>query len=77
MEDYYQILGVPPDVSQEEIKERFRFLASAYHPDKFATSSHKRHAEEVFKKINDVYQTLSNPVKRAEYDRRQFSSDCT
>src|SRR5437867_4458691 len=75
MENYYLVLGVPPNASQEQIKERFRFLAHAYHPDKFATPAHKKHAEEAFKKINDAYQILSNPVRRAEYDRRQSSSD--
>ena len=75
MENYYQILGVPPNASQEQIKEHFRFLAQAYHPDKFATSAHKKHAEAAFKKINDAYQVLSNPVRRDEYDRRQSSFD--
>lgn len=68
-------MGVPPNASQEQIKERFRFLAHAFHPDKFATPAHKKHAEEAFKKINDAYQSLSNPVRRREYDRRQSSSD--
>src|SRR6266571_7664634 len=77
MENYYQVLGVPPNASQEQIKERFRFLAHAYHPDRFASPAHKRHAEEAFKKINDAYQILSHPVRRAEYDRRQSSSDST
>ncbi|MBI4525440.1 MAG: J domain-containing protein [Deltaproteobacteria bacterium] len=75
MEDYYQVLGVPPDVSQEDLKERFRFLSHAYHPDKFATPTHKKHAEETFKKINEAYQILSTPVRRAQYDRHRSSSD--
>lgn len=70
MENFYEILGVPPQASQQKIKERFRFLANAYHPDKFSSNSHKEHAEEEFKKINQAYQVLSVPAKRADYDRR-------
>jgi len=77
MEDYYQTLGVRSKASQEEIKERFRFLAHAYHPDKFSTSTHKKHAEETFKKINEAYRTLSDPGGRAEYDKRRSSSGST
>lgn len=70
MDNYYKILGVSPKASQDEIKERFRFLANAYHPDKFASPAHKADAETEFKKINQAYQTLSVPAKRLEYDRR-------
>ena len=77
MEDFYQVLGVSPTASQEEIKERFRFLAHAYHPDRFATSAHKKEAEEAFKKINDAYQILSNPGKRSEYDRKRSTQTVT
>jgi len=70
MENYYKILDVHPKASQAEIKERYRFLANAYHPDKFATSEHKNRAEEQFKKINQAYQVLSVPAKRADYDRK-------
>lgn len=73
MEDFYQILGVSPKASLEEIKERFRFLAQAYHPDKFASTNHKAQAEEQFKRINEAYQVLSDPRKRAEYDGKRFA----
>jgi len=75
MEDYYQVLGVSSDASQEVLKERFRFLAHAYHPDRFTNLTHKKSAEEAFKKINDAYQILSNPARRAQYDRQRSSSD--
>ena len=75
MEDYYQILSVSPNASQEEIKERFRFLAHAYHPDRFATLTHKQYAEEAFKKVNEAYHILSNSVRRAQYDRQRSSAD--
>jgi DnaJ-domain-containing protein 1/TM2 domain-containing membrane protein YozV len=71
MDNYYQILGVSTHASTEEIKERFRFLAQAYHPDKFANAEHKTQAEEQFKKINGAYQILSDPRKRTEYDEMQ------
>ena len=40
MENFYNILGVAPNATTEETKERYRFLAQAYHPDKFATLGH-------------------------------------
>ncbi len=68
MEDYYQILGVEPGAKPEAIQERFRFLAQAFHPDKYSSAKQKQLAEEEFKKINNAYQILSNPRKRADYD---------
>ncbi len=63
--DYYEILGISPDASQEEIKRAYRRLARQYHPD----VSDDPEAGEKFKVINEAYQVLSDPVKRAEYDR--------
>ena len=71
MDDFYAIFGVQPDATNAQIKARYRFLAQAYHPDKFATDSHKQCAEETFKKINEAFQTLSNPRLRANYDRKR------
>ena len=62
MKDYYKILGVPRNASQEEIKKAYRRLAHKYHPDKGGD-------EKKFKEINEAYQVLSNPEKRAQYDR--------
>lgn len=70
MENYYEILNIHPRASQAEIRERYRFLANAYHPDKFTSATHKTEAEAEFKKINEAYQVLSVPQRRAEYDRR-------
>ena len=70
MENYYETLSVDPKATQAEIKERFRFLANAYHPDKFPSETHKVEAEAEFKKINEAYQVLSIPSNRAEYDRK-------
>jgi DnaJ-domain-containing protein 1 len=68
MKNYYQILEVSPDASQDIIKEQYRFLVQAWHPDKFPNSTQKIKAEEKIKEINVAYATLNNPIKRAEYD---------
>ncbi|MDD2677852.1 MAG: molecular chaperone DnaJ [Candidatus Paceibacterota bacterium] len=62
MKDYYEILGISKDASSEEIKKAFYKLAHKYHPDKGGDA-------EKFKEINEAYQVLSNPQKRAQYDK--------
>src|SRR4051812_48240337 len=71
MRRYYQILGVPPTASQEEIRAAWKFSIKAFHPDKFASSSeHQRAtAETRTRAINEAYATLSDPTRRAAYDR--------
>ena len=64
LKDYYAILGVPRNATPEEIKEAYRRLAKEYHPDKNPSPE----AEEMFKLINEAYQVLSDPAKRAEYN---------
>ena len=63
--DYYKILGVNRQAPPEEIKTKFRKLALEYHPDRNRDPS----AQEKFKEINSAYQVLSDPQKRAQYDR--------
>jgi molecular chaperone DnaJ len=63
--DYYEVLGVPRTATSEEIKAAFRKLARQYHPD----VSQEANAEERFKEINEAYAVLSEPDKRAAYDR--------
>jgi curved DNA-binding protein CbpA len=68
MKDYYQILEVATDASQDIIKEQYRFLVQAWHPDKFPNPAQKLRAEEKLKEINAAYEILRNPAKRSEYD---------
>ncbi len=63
--DYYEVLGVSRDASQEEIKKAFRRLARQYHPD----VNRSPDAESRFKEINEAYEVLSDEQKRAAYDR--------
>jgi len=63
--DYYTILGVTKNASDEEIKKAYRKLAMKYHPDR---NPNKKEAEERFKEINEAYAVLSDKEKRKQYD---------
>ena len=71
--DYYQVLGVDQNATDQQIKEAFRKLAFKYHPDR---NKENPSAVEEMKKVNEAYAVLSNPAKKNEYDtlRHQFGS---
>ena len=64
--DYYEVLGVSRDASEQELKSAYRKLALKYHPDR---NPGDHSSEEKFKEASEAYQVLSDPEKRAAYDR--------
>lgn len=69
-EDYYQILGITEQVTEEQIKKAYRQLALEHHPDR---NPNDPNSEERFKKITEAYGVLMDPLKRKEYDRYRAS----
>jgi len=65
--DYYQILGINRNASDEEIKKAYRRLAMQYHPDR--NPEKEKWANEKFKEINEAYAILGDPEKRRQYDQ--------
>src|SRR5205823_11580717 len=64
--DYYEVLGVKKDASDDEIKKAYRKLARQYHPDR---NPGDKQAEARFKEVQDAYDVLSDKTKRANFDR--------
>jgi molecular chaperone DnaJ len=64
--DFYEILGVAKNASEEDIKKSYRKLAMKYHPDRNPDS---KESEEKFKEVKEAYEMLTNPEKREAYDR--------
>ncbi len=64
--DYYEVLGIQKGASDADIKKAFRQMAKKLHPD---VNPGDKHAEEKFKELNEAYETLSDPQKKARYDQ--------
>jgi len=65
--DYYEVLGVPRNASQEQIKKAYRKLAMQYHPDR--NPGKEPWANEKFKEINEAFGVIGDPQKRQQYDQ--------
>ena len=74
MKDFYYILGTDVNCTAPEIKEAYRKLSKKFHPD---LNFNDKYFEKHFREIKEAYDTLSNPAKRAEYDKKlsKFKSD--
>ncbi len=64
--DYYEVLGIQKGASADEIKKAYRQMAKKYHPD---LNKGDANAEQMFKDVNEAYSVLSDPDKKAKYDR--------
>lgn len=70
--NYYQVLGVPREASDEDIKKAYRKLVFEHHPDR---NPHKTDAEERIREINVAYEIVGDPEKRRSYDRLSWGDE--
>ena len=68
--DYYEVLGVAKNASEEDLKKAYRKQAKKYHPD---LNPGDKEAEAKFKEVNEAYEVLSDKEKRARYDQFGFA----
>jgi hypothetical protein len=71
--NFYQVLGVNPKASQDDLKKAYHKLAREFHPD---VAANKALAEEKFKAINEAYEVLSDPQKRSDYEIGRLKGFC-
>jgi DnaJ domain len=71
--DYYKILELSPDATQAQIKQQYRLLLHAWHPDKFPNQDQKLRAQERTKALNEAYSILGDPKERVRYDTNRSS----
>ena len=64
--DYYEVLGIQKNASEDEMKKAYRQMAKKYHPD---LHPNDKEAEEKFKEVNEAYEVLSDPSKKERYDQ--------
>ncbi|MDO9476878.1 MAG: DnaJ domain-containing protein, partial [Pseudohongiella sp.] len=64
--DYYEVLGVPRDATEADLKKAYRRVAMKHHPDR---NPDNKESEELFKEANEAFEVLSNPEKKARYDQ--------
>jgi len=70
MTDYYSLLQVKHDVTEEDLKKAYKTLARLWHPDK--NPNNQKEATRKFKEISEAYQVLSDPIRRRDYDNLRY-----
>ena len=74
-QNHYDVLGVRPSASAEEIRRRYKFLVIAFHPDRFVrTPEHHALAELRIKQVNEAYRVLGDAQARAQYDMLRLAA---
>ena len=75
LDDHYATLDVDPAAADDEVRGAWRFMITAFHPDRFRDPAQRARAEEVTKRANAAWQVLGDPVRRRRYDARRAHRD--